>query len=105
MVSKFPVLVERRLRMKRPSSGKKSDIVIRIGHPKVINSEGDADCPVAIDGLFDELPPMRGIDAMDSLRLAIRFAERLLQDRSDGAKFYWPNGEEYFAPDTPHDGR
>ena len=95
MTSKFPVLVERRLRMKRVSSGKESEVVIRIGHPKVINSQGDADCPVAIEGLFTELPPMRGIDPMDSLRQAIRFVERLIRDKASEAKFYWPDGEEY----------
>jgi len=93
--SKFPVLVERHLKMKSSESDTAKDVVVQIGHPRTVSPQGDADCPVAVKGLYDDLPHIRGVDSLDALRLAINFVERLLRDRKPGVKLYWPDGEEY----------
>jgi len=85
--------------MKASPSDAGKDIVIQIGHPHAVGSQGDADCPVAVKGLYDDLPDIRGIDALDALKLAIHFVERLLRDKAADAKFYWPDGEEYVPSD------
>jgi hypothetical protein len=102
--SKFPVLVERRLKMKSPESDTAKDVVVQIGHPRTVGPQGDADCPVAVKGLYDDLPDIRGIDSLDALRLAINFVERLLRDKKTEVKLYWPDGEEY-VPSEGTEGR
>lgn len=99
MNSNFPVLVERRLKMKVSNSDVPKDVIIQIGHPRAVGPQGDADCPVAVRGLYDDLPPIRGIDSLDALRIAINFVERLLRDKKAQAKLYWPDGEEYVPPE------
>src|SRR4051812_45723155 len=102
---RFPVLVQRHLKMKSSLSAAASDVVIQIGHPRIVNSEGDADCPVAVKGLYDDLPDIRGIDGLDALRLAINFVERLLRDQGANAKFYWPDGEEYLPSEGSNESK
>lgn len=97
--AKFPVLVERHLRMKTSASDTGKDVVIQIGHPRIVGSQGDADCSVAVKGVYDDLPDIRGIDALHALKLAIHFVERLLRDKAADARFYWPDGEEYVPSD------
>ena len=96
MGNQFPVLVERRLKIRFVSSGKEKDIVIEIGQPYRVGSDEDAACPVAIRGLFERLADIHGIDAMDALRLAIEFVEKTLRGKSGELQIFWPNGEPYF---------
>jgi hypothetical protein len=90
------VLVQRRLKIRVPSSGEERDIVIEIGQPYRVGSDEDAACPVAIRGLFERLADIHGIDAMDALRLAIEFVEKTLRGKSEELQILWPNGEPYF---------
>jgi hypothetical protein len=105
MKSKFSVLVERHLKMKSSDSGASRDVIVQIGHPHIVSSQGDADCPVAVKGLYEDLPDIRGIDSLDALRLAINFVERLLRDKTAEAKLYWPDGEEYFPSEGTKEPR
>jgi hypothetical protein len=90
----FTVLVERRLKIRTLSDGKEADLVIRIGMPRVIEANGDAVCPVSIDGLFGRLPDIRGIDEMDALRSAIELVEKSLRGRT-AEEIMWPDGQPY----------
>jgi hypothetical protein len=99
--SRFPVLVERHLKMKSSVSATAIDIVVQIGHPRTVSPQGDADCPVAVNGLYDDLPDIRGVDSLDALRLAINFVERLLRDKKTEGRLYWPDGEEYVPSEGP----
>ena len=93
MDDRFPVLVERRLKI-RSSDNKERELLVRIGKPRATEANGDAVCPVAIDGLFGRLPDIRGVDEMDALRLALELVERTLRERT-GEQVLWPDGEPY----------
>ena len=91
----FRVFVERKLHIKAADTGAMSEIEVQIGYPQVVDESGDADCPVAIIGLFDTLPPIRGIDSLSAVTLAIEFVDRLLVDLEKEGRLYWPDGEKY----------
>jgi hypothetical protein len=90
------VLVERRLRMKK-RDGSEEDLVIQIGHPYEVQSDGDAACPVEMRGLVDRVADIHGIDRLDALRLAIKFVESLVDGKAKEISFYWPDGEPYVS--------
>jgi hypothetical protein len=96
MNDQFPVLVERRLKIRFPSSGEERDLLIQIGKPYNTGNEEDAACPVVMDGLFGRLADIHGVDAMDAIRLAIKLVEETLQEKSGELQVLWPNGEPYF---------
>jgi hypothetical protein len=92
----FPILVERRLKIRVPQSGKEQDLVIRIGKPYRTGNEGDAACPVFVGGLFGRLADVHGVDEMDALRLAIELIENTLRGKRKELRISWPDGEPYF---------
>lgn len=91
---RFPVIVERRLKIRSSVDDQEKDLLVRIGKPYMTESNGDAVCPVAIDGLFGRLPDIRGVDEMDALRLALELVENTLRERA-GEQVFWPDGEPY----------
>lgn len=96
MNDQFPVLVERRLKIRLAPNGEERDLLIQIGKPYSTGNEDDAACPVVMDGLFGRLADIHGIDAMDAIRLAIELVEKTLQGKSTELQVLWPNGEPYF---------
>lgn len=96
MNGQFPVLVERRLKIQSPQGGEERDLIIQIGQPYRTGNEGDAACPVAMNGLFGRLADIHGVDPMDALRLAIELVEKTLQGKSAEFQILWPDGEPYF---------
>ncbi len=91
---RFPVLLERRLILKRPQDDGEADLVIEVGHPYWIEPGIEAACPVAVRGLVGRVNDIRGVDLMGAVHEALRLVETLLKDRKD-IQLLWPDGEEF----------
>lgn len=91
----FPVLMERRLKL-RPALGEPhSDLVIQVGYPVWIQQDFEASCSVAIRGIAGPILNIGGVDPIDAMKNVMIFIENYLDNPKGGAKFLWPNGEEY----------
>jgi hypothetical protein len=70
------------------------EIAVEIGKPYQCGEEEWA-CPIALHGLHDGLPDVRGPDAFQALCLTIRLALSLLTGfKEKGGKILYRNGEE-----------
>jgi len=76
-------------------------ITVMVGHPR---SEGKdfATCSVVVDGLFEKLQDIHGIDELDALRNAVNFVEKIIDDAQADYELFWPDGErvEFVNPKT-----
>lgn len=92
-----------------PAQGEPQAFRIEIGRPFRV-TEGEWACPVALPGLYSELSPLQGEDAVQALSLAMDLVRRLLESCwerkcrfqfADGSE-EWPL-EAYFpcSPSTP----
>jgi hypothetical protein len=91
----FPVLITRRLKMRRSPSDALVDVVIEIGAPYWTDPDVEAACPVAIRGTVGRVNDIRGIDPMSAMKQAISFVEAYLDQPDGDEKFYWSDGEGY----------
>ena len=90
-------IAERRLFITEKNElNKKSEIIIKIGAPYWIIDSIEAACPVAIEGLFENIEPIRGVNFIDSMRIAIQFIDDLLRGIWENKNIEWPSGESYF---------
>lgn len=90
-------IAERRLVISDKNNlNKKTEIVIKIGAPYWIVDNIEAACPVAIEGLVENIEPIRGIDFIDSMRIAIQFIDDLLRSILENKNIEWLSGESYF---------
>lgn len=91
-------IAERRLLVSEKNDpNRKTEIVIRIGAPYWVVNNTEAACPVIIEGLFENIEPIRGVDSIDSVRIAIQFIDDLLRGILRNKNIEWPNGESYFT--------
>lgn len=92
---RFPVLIERHLKMKDLTSNAFKEIVVEIGSPywKILNVQ--AACPVAIHGLIGRVNDISSIDPLAAMKEAIKFVEKYLEQPPSGVEIYWPDGEKY----------
>jgi len=70
--------------------------VIRIEQPYV-DDEGEARCPVVIEGLHERVPPVSGASSLQALLLGVAFCASLLRD------FVNRGGRIYRAADRDDD--
>jgi hypothetical protein len=91
----FPVIIERRLKMRTAPGADLVDVIIEIGQPYWTIAGGEAACPVAIRGAIGRVQDIHSIDPMAAMGQAIAFVDIYLKRSSGGTKFYWPTGEEY----------
>ena len=91
----FPVLLERRLSMRKRGSVAMQDILIQIGHPYWVEQDIEAACPVAIRGFLGRLVDVRGVDQLDAMRLAINLVDSTLNKKATDTEFFWSDGEDY----------
>jgi hypothetical protein len=91
------ILAERRLRMERDGVSGLQDVALQIGIPRWDKGVGDAVCPIAIKGLYDDLPPARGRDFFDTLVQAARTLRHHCRNPAEGVQFF------YFC-EPPEDG-
>jgi uncharacterized protein DUF6968 len=74
------------------TDGESRTISLSIGVPRPL-PEGGWECPVAADGLYVDLPPIRGVDSWHALILAVRLLEELLSSEiARGSVLHWPDG-------------
>ena len=57
---------------------------------------GEWSCPAGLDGLHDELAPMRGDDSLQAICLALGLCAHLLRAHlGSGGRLEYPDGEEF----------
>ena len=91
------ILAERRLRMERNGVTGLQDVALQIGIPQWNKGGDGAVCPIAIKGLYEELPPARGRDFFDALVQAVRTLRHHCRNPPEGVEFF------YFC-EPPEDG-
>src|SRR5688572_22325554 len=72
VMDKTQVLAERRLRMERDGIEGAREVVLQIGIPQWSKGGDDPVCAIAIVGLDENMPPVRGHDFFDVLVKAAR---------------------------------
>ena len=95
-MDKADVLAERRLRMECDGAAGPQEVVLQIGIPQWSKGGDDAICPIAITGLYDDLPPARGRDFFAALVQAARTLRHHCRRP--------PKGVQLFHVDEPLDG-
>jgi hypothetical protein len=96
-VDKGDVLAERRLTMVGNGVAGQQEVALQIGIPRWTKVGEEAACPIAIKGLYDEMPPARGRDFFDALVQAVRTLRHHCRNPPDGVAFF------YFC-EPPEDG-
>jgi hypothetical protein len=96
---RFPVLLERRLKMRRPPNAEETEIVVEIGYPYSRDQGLQAACPVAFRGDIGRVHDIHGIDPMHAVKSAILFTESYLRPGGN-ARFYWPDGDVFSMDGT-----
>lgn len=94
-MSHWPVLAERKLLVEEDEVEGRRETALRIGHPYWIDDGRHAACLVAVEGIRDDLPPIRGVDFVQALQLAIALGEQLLTSPPRGVRLFWPDGTPY----------
>jgi hypothetical protein len=90
------VLAERRLWMERDGIAGRQEVVLQIGIPQWSKGGDDAVCSIAIAGLDEDMPPVRGRDFFDVLVKAARTMKLYCKTPPQGIHFF------YFA-ERPYD--
>ena len=87
------LLVSRNLVLSCEGERDQTRVFVGIGYPK---REGDnAKCQVIFEGLADRTSDIFGVDEFQALSLALKFAEKLLDDLPAGYNLHWLDGEPY----------
>ncbi len=82
------------------ASGEEIEIILRIGVPYEEKNHLWK-CPIAIEGLYDELAAIAGIDSYQALSLAIEFINNMLRHFEEkGGKLLWPTDRSSASIDT-----
>jgi hypothetical protein len=95
-VDKDQVLAERRLLMRRDGIEEAQEVALQIGMPRQSKGGDEVVCPIAIRGLHDNLPPVRGRDIFNALVQAVRTLRLHCRKPPEGVHFF------YFH-EPPHD--
>lgn len=83
-------------------------VKIFLGQPYQPSESKSYRCPVRIEGLdyFHAFPDIGGWDALQSVELAISFANSILLDyTARGGRLYYPDTEEAYTPPDTMDKR
>lgn len=78
------------------TDGSHTDVVVGLGKPYQCET-GEWACPVALEGLCDKLPDIRGEDALQAVSLALRLVLQLLHHfQENGGVLAGPSGEPIY---------
>lgn len=78
------------------SVGERYQVMVEIGRPYRA-PEGEWACPVAMRGLHNSLPDVRGEDSLQALCLAASLVRMLLTGFvEDGGKIFFPNSDSEY---------
>ena len=82
------------------SSGEHIQVIIEIGRPYNV-SEGEWACPVAMRGLYNRLPDIRGVDSLQALCQSASLVRLLLTGFiEDGGKIFYLNSDSEYDLDS-----
>jgi hypothetical protein len=98
MMDMADVLAERRLRMECDGAASPQEVVLQIGIPHWSKGGEDAVCPIAIKGLYDDLPPARGRDFFEALVQAARVLRHHCRKPPKGVQFFHFDGSHDLQP-------
>ncbi len=91
----FPVMLERKLKLRVNVNQALVDIKIEVGYPYRIKSDMDAAaCPVSIRGDIGRVADIHGIDSIGAVQQALKFLDQYLRASAE-RQFYWPDGEPF----------
>lgn len=90
------VLAEQRIVMERDGVEGQREIALQIGVPRWSKGGDEAVCPIAIKGLYDELPPARGRDFFEALVQAVRTLRQHCRKPPEGTRLF-------YLGEPPHD--
>jgi hypothetical protein len=88
-MDKKQVLAERRLRIERDGVAGLQDVALQIGFPQWSKGGDEAVCAIAIAGLEENLPPVRGRDFFDALVKAARALRQYCRTPPAGIQFFY----------------
>jgi hypothetical protein len=88
-MDKEQVLAERRLRMERDGVTGLQDVALQIGFPQWSTGGDEAVCAIAIAGLEEDMPPVRGRDFFDVLVKAARTLRQYCMTPPAGIGFFY----------------
>jgi hypothetical protein len=88
MMDRAEVLAERRLQMERDGVVDPQEVALQIGIPRWSKGGDDAICPIAIKGLYHDLPPARGRDLFEALVQAARTLRHHCRKPPEGVRFF-----------------
>lgn len=92
-MTEIATIAERKLLVQQPN-GEKKEVIVKIGAPYWVTQGEEAACPVAIEGLYEKLPDVHGVDPYQALELAMQLTQTLLVS-SENQKVLWPDGKPY----------
>ncbi len=82
------------------SAGERNQVIVEIGLPYRAPDrapEGEWACPVAMHGLHNSLPDVRGEDSLQAICLAASLVRMLLASFvEDGGKIFFPNSDSEY---------
>ena len=89
MATFLPIAV-RELHWTQPG-GACGKVRLALGTPVQSSNGMSWACPMAADGLFDNLPEMHGVDSWQALILALSVLKMIVKDKIEkGWTFHWP---------------
>jgi hypothetical protein len=102
VMDKTQVLTERRLRMERDGIEGAREVALQIGIPQWSKGGDDAVCAIAIVGLDEKMPPVRGRDFFDVLVKAARTMKLYCKTPPKGVRLFYIGEPPYDR--EPYDG-
>ena len=104
-MDKEQVLAQRRLRMERDGVAGLQDVALQIGFPQRSTGGDEAVCAIAIAGLEENMPPVRGRDFFDVLVKAARALRQYCTTPPSGIQFFYcgepPDDRHRYEGDPP----
>lgn len=89
IMDKEQVLAERRLRIERDGVAGLQDVALQIGFPQWTKGGDEAVCPIAITGLYGDLPPARGRDFFEALINGARTLRQHCRKPPQGTRLFY----------------
>jgi hypothetical protein len=96
------VLAERRIAMERDGVDGRQEVALQIGHPQWSKGGDDAVCAIAIKGLEEDMPAVRGRDFFEVLVKAARTLRQYCKTPPQGVRFFYLCEPPYHQ--SPYDG-
>lgn len=89
------VLAEQRIVMERDGVEGRQEVVLQIGHPQWSKGGDDAVCAIAINGIEEDMPPVRGRDFFEVLVKAARTLKQYCKTPPQGVRFFYLGERPY----------